>query len=209
MKETTIGIVKPDFVPYIHEIASIIITHGLKIPKIYLLAYTDQNVIDQQYYYTNEELRKYGNNNLNICDEKGLDPSIYFGQGYKPLETGKIVIERHKAYMMSGGIAAIIVQGDNAKTRLKELAGKTEPIKAVPGTIRYELAGTYGDDHPLIVNSLYKAILTQTTIHNVIHVPDPENADKDLNLWRNKNHKGLITVDPFEKIYSNLNRSSI
>lgn len=43
-------------------------------------------------------------------------------------------------YMMSGPIAAMVVEGDGAIERVRAIMGATDPVKAAPGTIRAEWA---------------------------------------------------------------------
>jgi len=43
-------------------------------------------------------------------------------------------------YMLSGPIAAMVVQGDDAIERVRRIMGATDPNKAAPGTIRAEWA---------------------------------------------------------------------
>ena len=62
-------------------------------------------------------------------------------------------------YMLSGPVLIMVVKGENAVNKVRELVGATDPKKAMPGTIR----GDYGD----------KECMT----YNVIHASDSkENA---------------------------------
>jgi nucleoside-diphosphate kinase len=49
---------------------------------------------------------------------------------------GKPFLEPLVAYMSSGPIVALVLEGDNAILRLREVVGSTDPAKAAPGTIR-------------------------------------------------------------------------
>ncbi len=192
----TLAVVKPGFFQYTDKIASTINSSGLKVKSICLSPWASEETIDKQYNFSDEDLIKIGENNLRICENNNLNPLPYL-LSKNPLEVGKLVIKRHKDYMRSGGIAVIFIEGINAKTKLKELAGNTEPISAAPGTIRWEFSGKY--DNPLIINSYLKAILSQTTLHNVVHVPDPKDADKDIETWR---RNGFFTATnlPIEEL---------
>ena len=62
-------------------------------------------------------------------------------------------------FMLSGPVLIMVVKGENAVNKVRELVGATDPKKAMPGTIR----GDYGD----------KECMT----YNVIHASDSkENA---------------------------------
>ncbi|MBM3285959.1 MAG: nucleoside-diphosphate kinase [Candidatus Eisenbacteria bacterium] len=49
---------------------------------------------------------------------------------------GKPFLESLVAFMSSGPIVAVRVEGDGAIQRLAEIVGSTDPAKAAPGTIR-------------------------------------------------------------------------
>ena len=58
------------------------------------------------------------------------------------------------AYMTSGPVVVIALEGDGAIARLRELMGATDPAKAAPGTIRKDFADSierniiHGSDSP-------------------------------------------------------------
>src|SRR3990167_5127252 len=47
------------------------------------------------------------------------------------------------AFMTSGPCMPIVLEGENAIVRLRDLMGATDPAKAAPGTIRRDLAGRW------------------------------------------------------------------
>ncbi|HEX2481012.1 MAG TPA: nucleoside-diphosphate kinase [Methylomirabilota bacterium] len=57
-------------------------------------------------------------------------------------------------FMTSGPCIPMVLEGDNAIQRLRDLMGATDPAKAAPGTIRRELAASieanviHGSDSP-------------------------------------------------------------
>lgn len=207
LEEQTIGIIKPHFFQQSVDIIDMIFESGLDVPFVAIIQKVDRSVLDMQYAYTSDEFRGYGENQLKTCEKEHLHPYAYLAST-DPFLIGREVIERHKDYMMSGGLVAIFIEGVNAKARLKTLAGKTEPISAVPGTIRYEFSGKYGD-HPAVINSYLKALTSKSTLHNVIHIPDPELAQRDLDIWRDNEDKMLViaTMKPEElPLYLNTKR---
>jgi len=58
------------------------------------------------------------------------------------------------AYMCSGPVMVMALEGDNAIKRWRDLMGATDPAKAEPGTIRKDLGqsveanATHGSDAP-------------------------------------------------------------
>ncbi|MCB2155303.1 nucleoside-diphosphate kinase [bacterium] len=69
-----------------------------------------------------------------------------------------------KAFMTGGPIVAMAVRGENAIAHVRNMMGATNPVNAVPGSIR-------GD---------FCTFMTE----NVVHGSDsPEAAEKELALW--------------------------
>ncbi len=52
---------------------------------------------------------------------------------------GKPFLDGLCAFMSSGPIVALVVEGDRAIERLAEIVGATDPQKAAPGTIRRDI----------------------------------------------------------------------
>ncbi len=71
-----------------------------------------------------------------------------------------------ESFMLSGPVIAMIVEGENAVSKVRELMGATDSKDALPGTIR----GDYGD----------KTCCT----YNIIHGSDSvENAEIEINRF--------------------------
>ena len=87
---------------------------------------------------------------------------------------GKTVRKHLIEYFTGQRIVAIVVQGPNAITCMRKLAGNTEPFTAVPGTIR----GDFSTDSYEIADS------AERPIHNLIHVSDsPESSEREIAIW--------------------------
>ena len=72
-------------------------------------------------------------------------------------------------YITSGMVVGIMVEGDNAVSKLRELVGATDPRKARAGTIR--------------------AVFGESIERNAEHACDsPESADKELSLFFGHEH---------------------
>ena len=78
-------------------------------------------------------------------------------------------------FMMSGPVMAMIVEGENAVSRVRSLMGATDSKDALPGTIR----GDYGD----------KTCCT----YNIIHGSDSlENAEIEINRFYQELKKNKV-----------------
>lgn len=81
---------------------------------------------------------------------------------------GKPFYEPLIAFMRSGPVVAMRVQGDGVIAGFRTLAGATDPTTAAPGTIRGDLGRDWG------------AAVQQ----NLVHGSDaPESATRELALW--------------------------
>ena len=71
------------------------------------------------------------------------------------------------AYITSGPVVALCVEGTSAVQMVRNAVGATNPLNAAPGTIRADYALDIG--------------------RNLIHASDaPETADRELALWFNE-----------------------
>jgi nucleoside-diphosphate kinase len=77
---------------------------------------------------------------------------------------GKPFYEALVEFMMSGPVAAMVVEGERVVEGFRALAGATDPTKAAPGTIR-------GD-------------LSLSNRENLVHGSDsPESAEREIKIW--------------------------
>jgi nucleoside-diphosphate kinase len=77
---------------------------------------------------------------------------------------GKDFFEKLVEHVLSGEVVVMLVEGDRAVVRMRELIGATDPTKAEKGTIRGDLA-------------------TDIT-HNVIHAADsPESFEREAQIF--------------------------
>lgn len=69
-----------------------------------------------------------------------------------------------RAFMTEGPLVALLLRGDDAIARVRELNGATDPAKADPGTIRADLA--------------------ESMRRNAVHASDsPASAAAEIALW--------------------------
>ena len=72
------------------------------------------------------------------------------------------------AFMSSGPVMALVVEGVRCIEGFRSLAGSTDPTKAPPGTIRGDLGRDWG----------------QGSTENIVHGSDsPESAAREIGLW--------------------------
>ena len=81
---------------------------------------------------------------------------------------GKPFYEPLVEFMLSGPVAAMVVEGERCIEGFRSLAGATDPTVAAPGTIR----GDLGRDWGLAVQQ------------NIVHGSDaPESAEREISIW--------------------------
>ena len=81
---------------------------------------------------------------------------------------GKPFYEPLVAFMLSGPIVAMIVEGERCIEGFRSLAGATDPTVAAPGTIRGDLGRDWGEK----------------VQQNLVHGSDsPESAAREISIW--------------------------
>jgi nucleoside-diphosphate kinase len=71
-------------------------------------------------------------------------------------------------FMLSGPVAAVVIEGERCIEGFRSLAGATDPTVSAPGTIR----GDLGRDWGLAVQQ------------NIVHGSDsPESAEREIAIW--------------------------
>ena len=125
-------------------------------------------IIGMKMVWINEEFSK-----KHYCEHVGKD-------FYKCLE----------AFITSGPVIAVCLEGINAIDVVRKMVGTTEPGKALPGTIRGDFAHLSTE----WANKKGKAV------PNLIHASDkPETAEKEISLWFKKEelHNYKIVYEEF------------
>lgn len=75
------------------------------------------------------------------------------------------------AYMISGPCVPVVLEGENAIARVREIMGATDPAEAAPGTIRKEYAESkernscHGSDSPESVATEIPYFFPEVAIH--------------------------------------------
>jgi nucleoside-diphosphate kinase len=91
------------------------------------------------------------------------------------LEFGKTLQKWLIDFITEAPIIAMMIQGPNAISLVREIVGATEPSKANPGTIRKDFASE---------ESYEKANSVGRALRNLIHASDSiENAKREISVW--------------------------
>jgi nucleoside-diphosphate kinase len=173
-QQQTLALVKPDGVKrgLIGEVIGRIERRGLKVVALKMIS-VDRAHLEKHFPSSDEWVGRLGDKGLKTFVEYSLDPKEHLGTDDR-LEIGKKVKESLFAYMVSGPIVAMVIEGLHAIDMVRKLAGHTLPVFAEMGTIR----GDYSVDSPAIAN------IEQRAIHNIMHASEtPEEAQNEIGLW--------------------------
>ncbi len=83
-----------------------------------------------------EVIRRFESNSLKIVAAKMLQLSKADAEGFYLVHKERPFYDSLTSYMSSGPIMAMVLEGDNAIKRNRELMGATNPAEASKGTIR-------------------------------------------------------------------------
>lgn len=90
------------------------------------------------------------------------------------VEHGQEILTQMADYFMSGDVEALVVEGINAIEAMRKLIGSTEPLTALPGTLR----GDFSTDSYDAANGNNRAL------HNIAHCSDSiEEARREIDIW--------------------------
>jgi nucleoside-diphosphate kinase len=173
--EKTLVLLKPDAVQrgLVGEIINRFEKAGLKMLAAKMV--TPSPDLANRHYPTDrrEFIEGMGHKSLETYREAGMNPKAELGTE-DAHEIGLKIQGWMVNFITSGPVMAIVLEGQGAIKRVRELAGHTVPAKAEPGTIR----GDYSDDTPTLANK------EQRPIMNLVHASgDKAEADLEINLW--------------------------
>lgn len=157
---------------------------GLKLVAMEFLNATE-DMGDKHYASSDENLKRFGNNTLAECKEKGIDPIEKYGSD-NALEIGKMIKKWNIELITRGPVLAMIWEGPDAIALVRKLAGKTSPKDAAPGTIR----GDFSWDNYEAANE------EKRSVYNLLHASgNVEEAEFEIKLWFED--KEVIEYSPF------------
>ncbi len=173
-EEKTLVLVKPDGVKrgLVGEVVARIERRGLKVIAMKMVQVGREH-LENHFPKSDEWIERLGQKTMKTFTEYNIDPVKAQGTD-DTKQLGAMVKESLFAYMQSGPIIALVVQGIHAIDMVRKLAGHTLPVFAEMGTIR----GDYSVDSPAVANVEGRAI------HNIMHASEtPAEAANEIALW--------------------------
>jgi len=164
--EKTLAVIKPDGVNRrkTEMIISRFLQEGFEIAGMKMIK-VDKNFISKHYP---ESMAK-------SIGEKAKSKGVKMED---PLKYGQEIVESLRDYLSEGPVIAIVLRGENAVQRAREIVGFTDPTMAKKGTIR----GDHGQD------SFEKANSEKRSVRNLVHVSENAgDAQREISLWFKKN----------------------
>lgn len=173
--QQTFVMIKPDGVSrgVIGDIISRFERAGLKIVAMKMIVATEDQIV--RHYPVSDEAwaAKIGKKNIESFVAQGIDPQEVMGTSDE-MQVGKSVIEALKAYIGSGPVVPMIIEGPQAVAMVRKIVGSTMPIEADLGTIR----GDYSVDSPIVANAEGRPL------HNLLHASgNVEEANAEIKVW--------------------------
>jgi nucleoside-diphosphate kinase len=168
-KQQTLFMVKPDGVQrsLIGDMVTRIERTGLKIVAMKMVVPKAEQVI-KHYNKDDAWCLKKGTGIAETRKSHGLPVDK------EPIEYGRDIMRQNVAFMTSGPVVAMVVQGNEAVAIVKKLVGSTEPTASDVGTIR----GDY------TVDSYEHAGVSERAVRNGVHCSDePEEAQREIGVW--------------------------
>ncbi len=89
-----------------------------------------------------EVLRRFESAGLNVVALKMVRLDADRAAGFYHVHRERPFFSSLIAFMMSGPIVPMVIEGENAIDRVRKIMGATDPAKAEPGTIRKDLASS-------------------------------------------------------------------
>jgi nucleoside-diphosphate kinase len=173
--ERTLVLLKPDTLErgLAGEVISRFEKAGLRLLAAKMVR-PDQELAKTHYPPERHEFIKgMGNKTIESYKEAGRDPKANFGSD-DPHAVGLQLQKWLVDFLISGPVIALVLEGPNAISGVRKIAGHTIPVKAEAGTIR----GDYSDDSAILAND------EKRSIKNLVHASgDSEEAELEINLW--------------------------
>ncbi|MDL1956823.1 MAG: nucleoside-diphosphate kinase [Candidatus Desulfofervidus auxilii] len=91
-----------------------------------------------------EIIKRFETAGFKIIGLKMLHLNKKKAEAFYAVHQGKPFFEELTEYMSSGPIVAMVLEGKNAVSKVREIMGATDPKEAAPGTIRADLALSKG-----------------------------------------------------------------
>ncbi len=117
---------------------------------------------------TGEVLRRIEAKGYGLIALQVLTPDVERLHQHYAEHEGKPFFEPLVAFMSSGPVAAVVIEGERCIEGFRALAGTTDPTAAAPGSIRGDLGRDWGEK----------------VQKNIVHGSDsPESAAREIGIW--------------------------
>lgn len=111
-----------------------------------------------------EVIARFERKGLSIKAIKMIQVPVELAKKHYAEHEGKGFFNDLIAFITSGPVLAMVIEGENAVAAVRQINGATDPLKAVPGSIRGDFATSIDE--------------------NVVHASDaPETAAREIGLW--------------------------
>lgn len=111
-----------------------------------------------------EVIARFERKGLSIKAIKMIQVPVELAKKHYAEHEGKGFFNDLIAFITSGSVLAMVIEGENAVAAVRQINGATDPLKAVPGSIRGDFATSIDE--------------------NVVHASDaPETAAREIGLW--------------------------
>lgn len=115
-----------------------------------------------------EVIRRYEQAGLKLIGLKMMRLSRERAEELYSIHRGKPFYDELVEFIMSGPVVPMVLEGDNAVSRVREIMGATNPKEAAPGTIRGDFAEEISE--------------------NIVHGADSvESANREVPIFFNQN----------------------
>ena len=117
---------------------------------------------------TGEVLRRIEAKGYRLVALQILTPTTDMLHRHYAEHEGKPFFEPLVAFMSSGPVTAVVIEGEDCIKGFRSLAGATNPTEAAPGSIRGDLGRDWGEK----------------VQKNIVHGSDsPESAAREIGIW--------------------------
>jgi len=111
-----------------------------------------------------EVISRFERKGLEVEDIKMIQVPEELAKKHYAEHEGKGFFKDLIAFITSGPVLVMVIKGENAVAAVRQINGATDPLKAVPGSIRGDFATSIDE--------------------NVVHASDaPETAEREIGLW--------------------------
>ena len=176
MTERTLVLIQRDAVErgFTEDILSRFEKAGLKVVARKIVVPTKE-MSEKHYRATDEQVTGMGNKTLRASQESKKEREVKeIFSTTDPKKIGERLLSWSREFIVGKPLVAVVLEGENAIKKVREMIGYTDPSKAEKGTIR----GDYGDD------SISRANAEGRRVRNLVHASDsPESAELEISLW--------------------------